>query len=1287
MNSSTAPLLAAVLTACLAPLHADPAEVAAPKMQPQASRKTLSATSARKFNPTSVGFRLSGNRRMTLDFYGESIFRWFRDDRGGIIRDPEAEPPAKILTARPRSPLKQLDLTETDHVFSIRTSSIRVDVRKKDAALKVVRLSDGETVLETSAAPQLGERRTTLRFTGHGDEYFFGGGVQNGRFSHKGKVIAIENQNSWTDGGVASPNPYYWSTRGYGLMWHTFRKGSYDFGSGNGGEVVLSHDTGYLDVFIMVGKSPSELLGHYFQLTGKPVLLPKTGFYLGHLNAYNRDYWKKSDDGKGVLFEDGKSYKESQKDNGGTRETLNGEKDNYQFSARAAIDRYAKHDMPLGWILPNDGYGAGYGQTDSLEGNVENLRKFGDYARKRGVEIGLWTQSDLHPKPGVSPLLQRDLVREVRDAGVRVLKTDVAWVGAGYSFGLHGIADAAQLMSYYGNDARPFIITLDGWAGTQRYAGVWTGDQTGGQWEYIRFHLPTYIGAGLSGMSNICSDMDGIFGGKNPVVNTRDYQWKTFTSMQLNMDGWGANPKYPQALGEPATSINRWYLKLKSELLPYTYSIARDAVDGLPMVRAMFLDTANPYTLGSATRYQFLYGPSFLVAPVYQETSADESGNDVRNNIYLPEGQWIDFFSGDIHEGGRIINNFPCPLWKLPVFVRRGAIIPMARPHNNPGGRAADHRIYAFYPHGKSSFTEYDDDGRSEQYKRGIAARTEITSELAGDTATLVVGPTRGSFDGFSKDKTTGLRVNLTAKPRQVSASVNGKALALREADSLGALRDRPSGYYYEAKPNLNRFATPGSELAKLAVTKNPVLHVKLPKLDTTRSRIEVSIEGYRYDSPGSLLVSSGQLTAPEAGVGDGRATATTLAPSWEEVANADYYEIEFRGMLYSTIRETSFLFEDLTPETKYAFKVRAVNKDGASAWAEVRAATESDPYEFAIKGILASTKAPAQGNQGIGNLTDLDPSSLWHTKWGEEAVPFEFKLDLRSVNTLDKFQYFPRPDGRNGTLLEGSVFHSMNGTDWTKAGDFSWPEDGETKEFRFKGKPRAGYLKFKVAKAVGKFGSGRQLYVFKVPGTESYIPGDINADNRIDDNDLTSYENYTGLRKGDSDFEGYISKGDINGNGLIDAYDISLVATRLEGGVRLSADDKPLAGTLELRADKAGYNAGDVVEITVSGKDLASVNALSFAMPYDPEELSYQGTEVLAMGSMKELTRDRLHSNGTKALYPTFANLGNQPQLEGSEKLFRIRFTAKRKLRFKPAARDGILVSKGLESKTLWKK
>ena len=491
--------------------------------------QTLGILRAEKINPTTVDVLFANQQRMTIDFYGENIFRVFQDNSGGIIRDPEAKPEAQILVDQPRRKVSGLSVDEKEGYITLTTAQVRIELNKQTGLMKVFNPLTGKCVIEEVAPVIFGPKEVTVTLKENPEEYFYGGGVQNGRFSHKGKVIAIENQNSWTDGGVASPAPFYWSTNGYGMMWYTFRKGEYDFGATEKNIVKLSHNSSYLDIFYMVNDGAVSLLNDFYQLTGNPVLLPKFGFYEGHLNAYNRDYWK--EDEKGILFEDGKRYKESQKDNGGIKESLNGEKNNYQFSARAVIDRYKNHDMPLGWLLPNDGYGAGYGQTETLDGNIANLKSLGEYARKNGVEIGLWTQSDLHPKEGVSALLQRDIVKEVRDAGVRVLKTDVAWVGAGYSFGLNGVADVGHIMPYYGNDARPFIISLDGWAGTQRYAGIWSGDQTGGEWEYIRFHIPTYIGSGLSGQPNICSDMDGIFGGKNAAVNIRDFQWKTFTPM------------------------------------------------------------------------------------------------------------------------------------------------------------------------------------------------------------------------------------------------------------------------------------------------------------------------------------------------------------------------------------------------------------------------------------------------------------------------------------------------------------------------------------------------------------------------------------------------------------------------------------------------------------------------------------------------------------------------------------------------------------------------------------
>lgn len=1236
--------------------------------------------SAEKINPTTIEVLLSDHQRVTFDFYGENIFRVFRDNSGGIIRDPEAKPEAKILVDNPRRPISRLDLKEDGQQILITTNKICIQLDKNTLLQKVVNLETNTVVVEEIEPAFFEKDKVNLTLKENPLEYFYGGGVQNGRFSHKGKEIAIENQNSWTDGGVASPTPYFWSTNGYAVMWHTFKKGKYDFGAKEKGTVKLYHETDYLDLFYMISDGAVALLNDFYQLTGNPVLFPKFGFYQGHLNAYNRDYWKEAE--QGILFEDGKRYKEDQKDSEGIKESLNGEKDNYQFSARAVIDRYKHYDMPFGWLLPNDGYGAGYGQTETLDGNIQNLKSLADYAKKNGIEIGLWTQSDLHPKPEVSAMLQRDIVKEVRDAGVRVLKTDVAWVGAGYSFGLNGITDVANIMTYYGNNSRPFIISLDGWAGTQRYAGIWSGDQTGGVWEYIRFHIPTYIGSGLSGQPNITSDVDGIFGGKNNVINTRDFQWKTFTPMELNMDGWGANEKYPHALGEPVTSINRWYLKLKSELMPYAYSIAKEAVDGMPMIRAMFLEYPNSYTKGKATQYQFLYGPDFLIAPIYQATKSDEEGNDIRNGIYLPEGSWIDYFTGDKYEGNCIVNNFEAPLWKLPVFVKSGAIIPMTNPNNNVSEINKNNRIYEIYPYGHSTFTEYDDDGLTEEYKSGRGVTTVIESDVdQKNNVVITIHPAQGDFNGFIKEKTTEFRVNVTEKPKKVVAKIGSRKVKLTEVHSMDEFSNKENVYFYNATPNLNKYATKGSEFEKEIITKNPQLLVKLPSSDITTTPVMVTIQGFIFEPSDVYRTTSGILTAPfNAQITEGNTEAYTLKPTWDKVDNADFYEIEFNDLLYTTIKDTELLFDGLAAETAYSFKVRAVNKDGFTDWSEFSRTTKANPLEFAIPEITGETTVENQGGSDVNKLFDFDESNMWHTKWGANATPFELVMDLKTINQLDKFHYLPRTGRGNGILLKGTVYYSMDKENWTKTDSFEWTNNDEVKVFNFAGRPTARYIKMSITDGVGGYGSGRELYVFKMPDTESYLPGDINNDGKIDNNDLTSYTNYTGLRKGDADFEGYISNGDINKNDLIDAYDISVAATQLEDGVGDKKTEK-VDGHIEMSTSKQLYNEGEMIEILIKGSNLHAVNALSFALPYNLQDYEFVAIQPLNMKAMENLTNDRLHTSGVKALYPTFVNKGEKEVLEGSLDLFILKFKAKRKVKFDLNIMDGFLIDRSLNT------
>src|SRR6185437_13224502 len=440
-------------------------------------------------------------------------------------------------------------------------------------------------------------------------------------------------------------------------------------------------------------------------------------------------------------------------------------------------------------------------------------------------------------------------------------------------------------------------------------------------------------------------------------------------------------------------------------------------------------------------------------------------------------------------------------------------------------------------------------------------------------------------------------------------------------------------------------------------------------------------MEGFTFKPKDNLKVHTGKLAKPaNVEAPDSNKTAYSLKLTWSAVPNADFYEITFIGMRYTTIKNTHFLFENLQPQTDYSFKIRAVNKDGNSDWTTFQAKTKENPLEFAIHDIVAQSTAADEEDNEISKLFDFDDKDMWHTKYGQKAVPFSIVMDLKTINQLDKFEYLPRVAGRNGVISKGTVEYSLDKNKWISAGAFDWKTDNTIKTFDFTNHPSARYLKINIEQGSGNYASGRELYVFKVPGTESYLPGDINNDHKIDNNDLTSYMNYTGLRKGDADFEGYISKGDINKNGLIDAYDISVVATQLDGGVKDIDTAAKVSGLLQISTAKQNYKKGETIEIMVKGVNLSNVNALSFGLPYNQQDYEYEGVETLNTGFLENLTNDRLHTDGSKVLYATFVNLGNKPTLNGSENLFIIKLKAKQNVTFDLKLSDGMLVGKNLE-------
>lgn len=161
-----------------------------------AQQTEITISSASVLNPSVVEVVFSNQQRMTLDFYGENIFRMFQDNQGGIVRDPQASPEAQILVDRPRKEVGELSLTDKDGVITISTGKIQIEMDKRTSLFKITDKIRQKVVVESAHPVDFMEKQVCLSLKAHDDEYFYGGGVQNGRFLTKGKASVLSIRTS-----------------------------------------------------------------------------------------------------------------------------------------------------------------------------------------------------------------------------------------------------------------------------------------------------------------------------------------------------------------------------------------------------------------------------------------------------------------------------------------------------------------------------------------------------------------------------------------------------------------------------------------------------------------------------------------------------------------------------------------------------------------------------------------------------------------------------------------------------------------------------------------------------------------------------------------------------------------------------------------------------------------------------------------------------------------------------------------------------------------------------------
>lgn len=696
----------------------------------------------------------SGFSAFKVIFYTDDIFRiWMASD--GEFTNPAGND--IVLDYNIKNP--EVKAKDLGSYYQIKSKTCVVRVYKQPLRFAMYDLSDTKAIWEEAEPISFGARtRQTMKR--HANEYFYGGGMQNGYFSHRDKDILIEKGGGWDDGGRANPAPFYMSTAGYGAFRNTFDAGKYSFKE----TLNFSHNENRFDCFYFNGPSLKDILNGYTQITGRPFLMPRWALSLGDANCYNR----------GAKGNDTKNY------------TGTGTSGTTPDVIKLVADKYIENKMPRGWILPNDGYGCGYTKLDST---IMELKK-------RGFYTGLWTENGVEK-----------IAREVGEYGSRLAKLDVAWVGPGYKYALDGCKAAYEGIENNSN-ARGFIWSVMGWAGTQRYSTVWSGDQSG-NWEYIRFHIPTIIGSGLSAQNAATGDVDGIFRGSDSTY-VRDLQWKCFTPVLMVMSGWAKKDKQPYMQGAANTVTNRKYLQLKMRMTPYMYTLCEEAHEtGVPASRAMVLEFPEDLvTRGKQTQYQFMNGPSLLVAPVYKSEAK-------RDSIYLPKGTWFDYWDGEAYTGNTWLNNYSAPLEKLPLFVKQGAIIPMYPLMDYDGEKKTDSLTLDIYPFQKSEFDLYEDDGLTRDHRKGAFAKTLIQVDSSSGVA-ISIHAARGDYAGKHQERVYLLDVHAVQAPKQVL--INGKKL--KSFNNQQQFDQAKTGYWFNP------------------AEKTGIIHIKTDYLSTSHDQL-----------------------------------------------------------------------------------------------------------------------------------------------------------------------------------------------------------------------------------------------------------------------------------------------------------------------------------------------------------------------------------------------------------------------------------------------------------------
>lgn len=709
-----------------------------------------------------------------------------RMGRGRLPEDASWAVPAGVRAAR-----QPLQVTRSES--AVRAVAAGIGVRIDPRTLRA-QLLDGEgnvLVADLAGGAALapdGAFRLKARLDG--SDHVFGLGDKTGAFDRKGGAYTMWNSDTYKFTQATDPLyktiPFFMSVsdrgRAYGVFLDNTWRSTFDFGKTERDVLSISAEGGPVDYYVMAGPAPKDVLQQYARLTGAAPLMPQWAL------GFQQSKWSYKTDAEV------RDIAQRLRSESLPADVIYMDIDYQDRSRPFTINRAAFPDLPrlardlrgqgIRLVLITDPHianapGQGYAAYDSgaaqdlflklpggrlYSGDVwPGAAVFPDFSRKQARDwwgglyagfvndgvAGFWNDMN---EPSIfnvpSKTMPLDVVHRIESDDFAPRPASHAEIHNVYGQ-LNSRASFEGLLRLQ-PDVRPFVLTRATYAGGQRYAATWTGDNVS-SWQHLKLGVQQLVNLGLSGFSYAGNDVGGYAGEQpSPELLTRWFQLGAFMPL-FRAHAETNRPAQEPWVGDAAhVEIRRRFISERYRLMPYLYAAAEEnSRTGIPMLRPVFLNF--PAVLAKGDRLggsedQFMLGGDLLVAP----SPTLESPGDYQ--VELPGQGWYDYWTGRRLEGKSLA--VKPELAQLPVYVRPGAIIPkqplVQSTSFTPQGRLELH----IYPGPDCHGEIYADDGTSLAYQRGEFLRQGLRCEETPTGLRLVFGQRQGHWkpwwDGLS---------------------------------------------------------------------------------------------------------------------------------------------------------------------------------------------------------------------------------------------------------------------------------------------------------------------------------------------------------------------------------------------------------------------------------------------------------------------------------------------------------------------------------------------------------